>query len=224
MEIKFRHKLTDYKYLVMFDLASKNTGVCLWDIQNKAPVSTYKISVTETGLNKELDLYNALDEYFQHLFSQGILRKDLLVSKEAMPTQLRGGSSTVQTFIALAKAHAVLNLYLARSEIPTYDSIGLYPASTHAYLRKLRGWDTSTKVAKDDIKYYVIENYKVSDNLSFDEYDAIFLALTFMNIKFNKDLEEAIKDIKRHKKTLKSPHAIASCDETIAFLNGLKGG
>lgn len=222
MEVKLQKKLTDFEYLVMFDLASKNTGICLWDIQHKIPILTYKISVTDTGIYKERELYAAIGAFFDLLSEKGFHKETLLVSKEAMPTQLRGGNSTVQTFVALAKAHAILNLYLAQNEIPTYDCVGVFPASTHAYLRKLRGWETSFKVTKDDIKHYVVDQYGVSSDLSFDEYDAIFLARTFVDVKINKDIEEAVKDIKRHKKTLKSAHAIAACDETIRFLEALK--
>ena len=222
MEVKLQKKLTDFEYLVMFDLASKNTGICLWDIQHKIPILTYKISVTDTGIYKERDLYAAIGAFFDLLSERGFRKESLLVSKEAMPTQLRGGNSTVQTFVALAKAHAVLNLYLAQNEISAYDCVGVFPASTHAYLRKLRAWDASFKVTKDDIKRYVIEQYGVSSDLSFDEYDAIFLARTFVDIKINKDIEEAVRDIKRHKKTLKSAHAIAVCDEEIKRLGALK--
>ena len=35
-------------------------------------------------------------------------------------------------------------------------------------------------------------------------------------------IEGQVREIKRHRKTLKAAHAINSCDEEIARLNGLK--
>lgn len=109
MQIKFQKSLLDFKYLVMFDLASKITGVCVWDLNQCKPIN---VQVLKTSNNYELqvaDLYHLLKNYFAFLSKKlNINLDDVLVYKEAMPTQLHGGSSTIQTFIALARSHAIL--------------------------------------------------------------------------------------------------------------------
>ena len=222
MEIKFKKHLSDYKYIVMFDLASKNTGVCLWDIAMQRPEKTFLLSVHRQDALHEQELYETINSCIEEMVSCGIDKTKLLFAREAMPTQLRGGNSTVQTFLALAKAHAILNLFLTQNDYDFYDVIGVYPASTHALLKALNGWDNTHKIAKDDIKKYVIETFGMDSNLSYDEYDAAFLAYTLQTTKWNKDIQEAIKEQRRHKKTLKSVHAIERCQEEIDRLESFK--
>lgn len=218
--IKGKVKLNTYKYVVMFDLASKITGVCLWDLQNQEPVQTdvLKIDIS-TGL-PVASLYEALDKYFDAI-RQVVSLDDVLVYKEAMPTQLRGGSSTVQTFIALARSHAILDLYLDQHDMDSYDVTGIYPASTHAYFKHLKGLGSADKVDKQMVNEYVCERYGLQ-NLTLDESDAVFLAETFVKSKWNRDIDELVREVKRHKKTLKSTHAINECDNKIKLLLSLK--
>lgn len=221
MRIKLQHSISEYKYLVMFDLASHITGVCVWDIENNIPIKT---TVIETNKNAELpaaDLYNRLDLFFTQLKEEGIENSEILVYQEAMPTQIKGGGSTVQTFLSLARSHSILDLYTYKNNIAVYDYIGVYPISTHAYLKKIRGWDNKHKVEKKDIKDYIEEKYNLF-NLTFDESDAVFLAKTFIDIKWNKDIDEAIRAEKRHSKELKSERGVNACLEEIKRLEGLK--
>lgn len=221
MEIKFKNSLSDYKYLIMFDLASRITGVCIWDIQYNIPLKTKVLKVDKDHELGAAALYSEIDNFFNSLQTEGINLSDILVYKEAMPVQLRGGSSTVQTFIALAKSHAILDYYIYSHNIAMYDYVGVYPISTHAYLKHLMGWDNKHKVDKKDIQQYIQSIYGL-DNISFDESDAVFLAKTFIDIKWNKDLEEQIRAIKKHCKTLKAEHSINSCLTEINRLQGLK--
>lgn len=221
MEIKFNIAFSTYRYLVMFDLASKVTGVCLWDIKNNKPVQTSILKVSGQQELPAAELYNLIDNYFQALNKSGILLSEVIVYKEAMPTQLRGGNSTVQTFIALARSHAILDLYTYMHNIAIYDYTGVYPASTHAYFKKIKGWSNDHSVQKADIRDYIQQEYKL-ENLSLDESDSVFLAKTFVDVKWNKDLDEKIKEIKRHCKTLKANHAIEACGKEIQWLVDLK--
>lgn len=218
MEIKYQKQLCSYKYLVMFDLASNITGVCLWDISLHRPARTDVIKTS--GKFKTISLYDSIAQYFSDLFSSGICASDVLVYKEAMPTQLRGGASTIQTFISLAKSHAVLNLYLLQNNIDFYDDVGVYPASTKAYFKRLNPSFEST-VTKEDVRDYVSSLYNLSC-LSLDESDAVFLAMTFVDVKWDNDIGEAIREIKRHKKTLVSPSAKNEQDKKILVLSSLK--
>lgn len=220
MEIKYKKKLDDFKYLLMFDLASKKTGVCLWDLKKMTPIYTTQLITLSEG---ELQFYglktNIRDCLNSVLEKFNILKEDILLFKEAMPTQLHGGASTVQTFIALAKTHAVFDLYTYEEGLFVYDYIGIYPITTHSYLKKCNGWENSHKVDKKDIQEYVESNYGLR-GLTPDEYDAVFLSKTFVEVKWDKDLEERIKEIKRHKKELKSPKALSECDMKIKELEG----
>ena len=223
MEIKFKHSITDYKYLVMFDLASKITGVCVWDIQKHIPCYT---TILNTSLeNEELpvaNLYNLLDRFFEKLYTeQQILATDILVYKEAMPVQLRGGSSTVQTFVALARSHAILDLYTFSHNIAIYDYVGVYPATTHAYYKKIQQLESKEKVTKELIKDYIEQKYNIQCKYC-DESDAIFLALTFVENKWDKDLVEAQRLQKKHLKELVSEKAKSTVLEKIEYLEALK--
>lgn len=208
--------LFNYKYLLMFDLASKKTGVCLWDIENGVP---YKVTKIETN-PKELQvqsLYNLLDNLLQNL---QVPLEGIIVSKEAMPIQVHGGSSTIQTFVALARSHAVLDLFMAQRGIAVYDEIGVYPASTHAFFRRIKGLDKTYKIQKQDIISYVQETYNLSE-LTSDEADAVFLAKTLVESKYNKDIKEEIRELKRNIKKLTKQSVIDQYKQQISDLTAL---
>lgn len=217
MVVKGEKNLFDYKYLVTFDLASRNTGVCLWNIQEQKPEKVSMIRIEKKDGSYVYDLYKQVGEYFRKLEEEGVDLNEIFVSKEAMPVQLRGGSSTVQTFIALAKSHAVLDLYLVQHDIDVYDYTGIYPITTHAYLKKVLGLENKAPIDKKDIQDYMLVNYGLKTE-TFDESDAAFLAVTLINSKWNKDIMELIKEVKRHKKELKLQKAIESCNEKIKQL------
>ena len=224
MEIKFKRSINDFQYLLMFDLASRNTGVCLWDIQKQSPVLTSTLKVEG---KEELPAAELLDLII-HFTNSLVTRvgpfdiKKLLVVKEAMPTQLRGGSSTVQTFIALARSHCTLDTVMYQNKIAMYDYVGIYPITWHNYFKKVACLGKDDKVTKEAVHEYVVSKYNLDKDMSLDESDAVFMCETFFAVKWNNDLKERIAEVKRHRKTLKAPHAIKLCDEEIERLNGLK--
>ena len=95
MQIRFKRHLEGYKYLIMFDLASKVSGVCVWDIKASKPLKTTKIELNKDTELDQRELFEAIDSFFKELFISGIDKKSILVYKEAMPVQVRGGHSTV---------------------------------------------------------------------------------------------------------------------------------
>lgn len=221
MKIRGKKGLSTYKYLVMFDLASHLTGVCLWDIEKNVPIRTDIINVSTSCESKTSQLYYELQKYFMGLEKNNILKSEILVCKEAMPIQVHGGASTIYTFIALAKSHAMLDFLLENEKIDEYDDVGIYPASTHSYFKRTLGLDAQAKITKKDVNQYVCQKYGF-DHLSLDESDAVLLAEVFMNYKWNKDLDEAIKDIKKHIKTLKSISTIQEYNTKIETLKKYK--
>ena len=222
MKIKLQKPITDYKYLLMFDLASHVSGVCLWDLTEQKPIQTYVIKVENDTELQVAELYQCLDNFFWQLeHNNHIDLNQVLVYKEAMPVQLHGGNSTVQTFISLARSHSILDYYIYSHGIDIYDYVGVYPISTHSYLKKINNWDNKHKVVKTDIKDFVENTYQL-ESLSFDEADSVFLAKTFLDVKWNKDIDEEIKAIKRHSKELKSERGVNTCLNEIKRLEGLK--
>ncbi|MEN6638039.1 MAG: hypothetical protein ABFC95_02440 [Smithella sp.] len=198
--------------ILMFDLASHITGWCLYDVAAGSPIAHGVITIDRGGDNPDYDLKEALRKTMAS-FHDG----DLLVSTEAMPTQLHSGASTIKVFIAMAQAHADLAIACAEAGLPMYDRVGVYPASTHAYLRRLLGKDMSFKPSKDDIRFYCCDLWHLNiESVSYDESDAMFLAKTLVDVKWDKDIDERIKDLKRHRKGLKEPSAIAKIDKEIA--------
>ena len=185
MIVKGNKKITDYKYLIMFDLASKLTGVCVWDLIQKKPVKTEQIKVNVDSKRLAVgQLYELIKKFLIEVEEEfKINSENYFISFEAAPSQIRGGGgSTIQTFVALARAHATLDLYTFLEGRDVYDYVGIYPISTHAYLKKLVGFDKDHKVTKDDIKDYVYKTYGVG-GVSYDETDAVFLAKTLVDCK-----------------------------------------
>ena len=224
MEVKFKKNIKDFKYLLMFDLASKNSGVCLWDLAKNEPVLTDTLKVKGELELPAAELLKLIIEFINDLVLKigGFSVDDILVVKEAMPTQLRGGSSTVQTFIALARSHCTLDTVLYQNKMPTYDYTGIYPSTWHSYFKKIKNLSKDDKVTKELVHEYVINKYHLSEDISLDETDAVFMCEAFLAVKWNNDLKERILEVKRHRKTLKAPHAIKFCDEEIERLSGLK--
>lgn len=205
----------------MFDLSSRVTGVCLWDLFKKRPEKTSVISVQGREDLPEGELFHLIGGYFDTLQDSGIPLSKILVSKEAMPSQLRGRGSTVQTFLALARSHAVFNLYMEENGIDVYDYTGVYPVSTHSYFRRINSLPLSVPVGKEEIKKYVLEKYQL-ENLTLDESDAVFLAETLLEFKWNRDLQEEIRVVKKHSKGLKTSLGINRCLDEEKRLEALK--
>ena len=219
MEIKFTKKLSDYDWLVMFDLATKSTGVCVWDLKNGRPAFTYNIVTTGNTGNRAKELWDGLDRFFVNFMLKG--NPKVLVHRELCPVQ-QGRFTTAKTLISLGKSHAVLDLYLAENGFDYYDLEGVSPSTTHAYFRRLNGLGAKDKVEKEDVRAYLVKEYGMDPKLCLDESDAAFLAKTFVDVFWNQKIDEEIKERKRHRKTLKAPSAIAAVDAQIEGLGSLK--
>lgn len=101
-----------------------------------------------------------------------------------------------------------------------YDYTGIYPITTHSYLKKLLSEENVESVDKNTIKKYVEQEFNLVVK-SYDESDAVFLAVTLIQSKWNKDILEEMKEIKKHKKELIMKNAIAECEKKIDFLINL---
>lgn len=223
MEIKFEKKLSDYDYLVMFDLATRSTGVCVWSLPEGKPLWTTNITTTGKTGNRARELWDGLDRFFLDFsdkLGEGAFPKTL-VHRELCPVQ-QGRFTTAKTLISLGKAHAILDLYLSEKGLDYYDLEGVSPSTTHSYFRRLRGLGPKDKVEKEDVRAYLAEEVGIDPALGLDESDAMFLAKTFQEVYWDKQLDEEIKEKKKHRKTLKAPAALASVDREIERLKSLK--
>lgn len=222
MVIKFKDKIDAFDYLIMFDLASKITGVCVWDIKKKSPYCTRVIRVKDGTELPFADLKEKINSLFDEI-DKIIGLKRCFVSKEMMPTQIHGGSSTVQTFVALAKSHAILDVCCYERGIACYDYKGVAPATTHAHYKHIKGLGLKDKVTKEMVKDYLYELFPTQmQTTTLDETDAVFLAKTLCEVKWNNDIDEKVREEKRHRKTLKATHAIDDVDKEIGRLKSLK--
>lgn len=223
MEIKYTKKLIEYSYLVMFDLATRSTGVCVWDLKKEKPAFTYNIVTTGNTGNRAKELWDELDRFFVYFTKKLGLDNysEVLVYRELCPIQ-QGRFTTAKTLISLGKSHAVLDLYLAENNLDYYDLEGISPSTTHAYFRRLNDLEPKDKVEKEDVRAYLAQEYGIDSKICLDESDAVFLAKTFVDVFWNQKLDEEIKEKKRHRKTLKAPSAIAAVDAEIDRLKGLK--
>lgn len=225
MEAKFRKKLSDYDYLVMFDLATCSTGACVWDLAKARPIFTKNLVTTGKTGNRAGELWDELDRFFvDFTIKVGLNSFDrVLVYRELCPIQ-QGRFTTAKTLISLGKSHAVLDLFLRERNIDYYDLSGVSPSTTHAHFRSLVGIGAKEKVSKEDVRDYLVREYRIDPSTGLDETDAIFIAKTFVERFWNKEIDEETKNVKRHMKTLKSPSAIAACQARIEELNSLKNG
>lgn len=220
---KFSKKLSQYKYLIMFDLASKVSGVCVWDLEEKKPAFTSVIKVPDAEENKAAYLMAELRGFLVHFndrLGSGWIGKTL-IARELCPMQ-QGKFTTAKTLIALGKAHAVLDCFIAEQSVDYYDLEGVAPATTHAYFRKLKGLPAGEKVEKEDVRDYLVAEYGIDSKTTLDESDAIFLSKTFQDVFWDKELEGEIKEKKRHMKALKAPVAIRRVQDEIDRLKALK--
>ena len=98
---------------------------------------------------------------------------------------------------------------------------GVHATSAKAYFRHITDID---KPEKQDIYdkiclLYFDDKEKV---LNFDVSDSIAVALTLINSKWNKDLDERIKELKKDLKKFKSDKKLSEINEQINKLKELK--
>lgn len=214
--IKFKKSLSEIDYIISFDLALFKTGISLYDIKQKSIVRTDKIEVSHSDETPVATLYTKLKEYLTSAVEQyGNL---LMIVKEAMPAQA-GKFTTIATLQTLAKAHAALDIAVAKVDgVDFYDETGVHSVSVKALFKT----EETPKPTKTDIKKAVCAHYglKVGD-LTDDESDSIAVIYTLIKKKWNADINEEIKRIKKEIKGLKQERAIEAHQKRIEELHGM---
>lgn len=218
MEIKFNKSLNEYRYVLSFDLAKVHTGWSLLDIADMKLIDCGVIDTSDYGDHPWRYFYKELFEVFVKTQKRNI---DFFIVKEKLPSQ-NGPHSTVATLQELAKTHAIFDLALQVSSLPTYDFCGVHSVSEKAYFKKLTDLEKPTKQDIFNQIKKMIDLNGFDDNINLDISDSIAVSLTLINKKWNSDIDEEIKNKKKELKKSKTDKKINRLQEEIDFLNSLK--
>lgn len=246
--LKFSGSLRDYPFILSFDLAKNVAGWSLVDTRD----DTYTVLdcglIDMSKYSKEdfwLEYKNRLIEVF--ILARYTLRSlflddaVILITKEKLPSQA-GVTSTIATLQALAKVHAIFELALDEmiARDPILDPLflpydkpcpcgverketenGVHAASVKALFRKIIGIDKPTK---QDIREAVSKICRGKDvsSLKEDISDSIAVTITLKEVKFNADIDEERKALRKKIRSLKSDSAKAPYLETMARLESFK--
>ena len=224
MNIKFQKPLSDYRYLLSFDLAKKISGWSLLDFKNN---NLLLAGVIDTN---KMPPSNMIWDYFSGQIIKVVDRcldkidmrdtSAILVTKEQLPVQ-NGRFSTIATLQSLAQVHAIFDLSIFQSGLDIYDDAGIHSVAVKAYFRKLLDIQSPQK---EDIAKYIYQKYNAYDfsGLSLDVTDSIGVSLTLLNKKWNSDIQSEIAEIKKEIKSAKAPNKIARLQDEIERLQSLK--
>ena len=87
MFVKFNKALADIDYIIGFDLALYNTGVCVYDIKDKKMVSTLMISVDKAETQPAAILYEKIIIFLEMLKVAHPMMRGAMILQEQMPQQ-----------------------------------------------------------------------------------------------------------------------------------------
>lgn len=215
---KFKHKLQEYNCILGIDLATYVTGVSLYDLQSNTFAILEEIAVPKDCNCKTFNLYNQLTQLFNRI--REIANGPVLVIKEALPIQ-NGPHSTINTLQSLAGSHAVLDIVVAQNNdlFHYYDDKGIYTISVKALFKSER----VPKPDKKDVRQGVVDYFHLDDSLLTDNIsDSIGVIYTLLQRKWNNDLQEEIKSVRKAMKSLKREYTKTIHQQHIDFLESLK--
>lgn len=198
--VKFNKHLTDYRYVLAFDLAKHRTGYALVDILNNV--------VAMSGL---VDMDNDAEFPWSGIYSQfmdvihtakSIAGDDeFFVTKEKLPNQA-GRFTTIASLQGLAQVHAIWELCCCHSGVEVYDCEGVHSVSVRAHIAHQTGIEKPTK---EDVADYVSKKYGFKGvSTALDVTDAIAVVDTLVDKKWNSDIDVEIKTLKKQIKTYKT--------------------
>lgn len=218
--LKFNQKITDFQYVLSFDLAKHISGYSLIDIVNNKVIYAGVIDTKKAKNDFVWDyFYTSVSDVINECVNK-VGNQKLLITKERLPSQ-NGRFSTIDTLQGLAQAHAIFDLAVCRSGEQFYDYDGVHSVSVKAHFKTLTGLD---KPQKEDIAEYIQKRYK---DFNFNEYpldvtDSIAVTITLIEKKYNSDINERIKMVKKEIKKAKANIKINKLKEEVDFLEHLK--
>lgn len=221
MKLNFQKSLSEFKYLLCFDLAKFETGISLINIEQlDSPhiINVYQLSVDKKTDDPFGEFYDKLQNFFKGLQEQ-INFKDVLLVREKQP-QGFNVATTISTLQALAGVHAILSVAAHQYDLYEYED-GIHASSVKAWARHKLEID---KPQKEDIQNFLFREfpYLIVKQPTYDITDSIALAICLIEEKWNNDLKDIIKQEKKHLKELKLQRAIIKQQEKIQDLENKK--
>lgn len=214
--VKFNKRLEDFDAILSFDLAQFKTGISVYSIQEKKIVKAWAIEVKKTDPKPLLSLYWKLKTVLRETVEE---YGKIIVIKESAPLQA-GKFTTAQTLITLGKCHGLLDVLTDLQEgVEPYDDVGVHSVSVKAFYRsKALPKPEKSDIRKAVVEYYDLDDTKLTDDIS----DSIAVTHTLVHRKWNQDIDDEIKRIKKEIKTLKAQKAIELRQEKIQELTAMK--
>ena len=200
--VKYNCDLSNYDYILGFDLAKQKTGWALVNIKSNRVEMSGIIILNEKVDSVWLDIYDkitvVLEDVKRHCQNSG---KKFFVLKEKLPNQA-GKFTTIASLQGLAQVHAIWELACEKSGVEVYDFEGVHSVSVKAFFK--RRYDVE-KPQKEDIAKLVCENYcfDIGDS-PLDITDAIACVQTLVEYKWNEDIKDKIKELKKEQKNYKT--------------------
>lgn len=220
MEIKYNKNLSNYDYILSFDLAKQKTGWALVDIKSNRIEKFDMVILNEKADSAWLDIYDkiivVLNDIKKHC---QILGKRFFVLKEKLPNQA-GKLTTIASLQSLAQVHAIWELACEKAGVDVYDFQGVHSVSVKAFFKKKYGIE---KPQKEDIARLIGENYcfNIGEN-PFDITDAIACVQTLVEHKWNQDIIDKTKELKKEQKKYKSDKKIEEIGQEIQRIQTLE--
>ena len=219
MEVKFKRKITDYGYILTFDLAKSKSGWALLQIEpfqilEKGMITTKKEEAMpwDDYYHQILDIFNFVKQKYGDNF---------FIIKECCPQQA-GKKSSISALQELGKAHAIFDLATVHADVDYYDWTGVYAVSVKAVFKhKLQMLESPDKY---EINGYIRAAYPEIELGPFelDISDAIGVGITLIERKWNVDLDGEIKAQRKAYKELRSERARKLLMDKIEFLETLR--
>lgn len=222
MEIKFKKRQDEFKYVLSFDLAKRKTGWALCQINPFIIIKTGLIETGKDSIMPWVDFYNQVNNVFDEV---GVLcgQDDFFVTKERCPNQA-GARSTIEALQRLAQAHAIFDLAVGKREIYCYDYIGVFSMSVKHFYKKLLGRESKDLPDKEDINAYLREQHPefILKSSECDISDAIGVAQTLLQHKWNQDIEAEKKIYRKALKEAKTERGKKNATQALRALEELK--
>lgn len=200
--VKYNYDLSNYDYILGFDLAKQKTGWALVNIKSNRVEMSGVIILNEKVDSVWLDIYDKIvvvlecvKKYCQNL------EKKFFVLKEKLPNQA-GRFTTIASLQGLAQVHAIWELACEKSGVEVYDFEGVHAVSVKAFFKRKYGVE---KPQKEDVSKFVCERYGFDiGERPLDITDAIACVETLVEHKWDEDIKGKIKQLKKEAKSYKT--------------------
>ena len=218
--LKFRHRIQDYRYVLSFDLAKQNTGWALVDIVDSRVAKCGMVTLDDKADSPWTDIYDKIESVIKDV--KELCQKTnnrFFVLKEKPPNQA-GRFTTIASLQGLAQAHAIWELACEKCGVEVYDYEGVHAVSVKAFFKRTYGVE---KPQKEDISKFVCERYGFDlGGRPLDITDAIACVQTLVEYKWDADIKDKIKELKKEQKKYKTDKKKNEIAEEILRISELE--